>query len=200
MAQSAILSSIRLLSDNKSAIRAIAKSFYKEYTDLIHKTFYAIWCDEPNDSDDEDSAAAAADGDGDEDELRRHRNLMSKMRVRRKMCIAAASRRTDLLVIITALQACTKINGSNLYTVHCGSAHILVNVYTDVTSTAVIASTSVFPEPGDKLDDEDLVNLAESIIKNAYFMPSSLKDAVHQRNPEVVMVSNSECSYPMFLA
>ena len=167
MAQALIASMAR----NNDAVQAM----YNEYDDLIMSTFL----DGLDGADDYDHySTTMAD-----------RNKMLEMRVRRKMREAAASRRTELLTIITSLQALAVIPGSNLYVVDCGALaiHIVVHVHD------AIATTRVFPEPGNKLKDGDLATLAETFFANGELWFKCVFDAVRQRNPEATHVANRGC-------
>ena len=149
-------------------------ALYNEYDDLIHSTFLE-----------------GIDGDGNED-------TMIDLIVRRNMCKAVASRRTELLATITALQALAVIPGSNLYLVDCGSDHLGPNGFRDpaVASHILvhvhggIANTRAFVEPGNKLEDGDLATLAETVFRNGEWWFNSVFDAVRQRNPEATHATN----------
>jgi hypothetical protein len=118
--------------------------------------------------------------------------------VRRNMCEAVASRRTELLASITTLQALAVIPGSNLYVVDCGSDHRCPNGLRDPATASHIlvhvhggiANTRAFVEPGNKLEDGDLATLAETFFGNGECWFNSVFDAVRQRNPEATLVTN----------
>jgi hypothetical protein len=151
-------------------------ALYNEYDDLIHSTFL-----EGIDGNETRSS------DGNEDTM-----------IYEDMCKAVASRRTELLASITALQALAVIPGSNLYVVDCGSDYLGPNGFRDpaVASHIIvhvhggIANTRAFVEPGNKLEDGDLATLAETVFANGECWFNSVFDAVRQRNPEATLVTN----------
>jgi hypothetical protein len=161
------------------ATKAIATTLFNEYTDLIRSTFldiWAYWC--------EDFADDAEE------------------RMRRNMRKAAASCKTELVAIITALEALAAITGSNMYAVPCEKEHweegnkklrILVNVHSAHGQTS--ASTRPFVQLGNKLGDEDLVALAEEFFMNDSFMCDTLKNAVYKYHPDIATIANLHDSY-----
>ncbi len=156
-------------------------ALYNEYDVLIHNTFLE-----------------GIDGNEDTMIYEDEETSITDLIVRRNMCKAVASRRTELLASITALQALAVIPGSNLYVVDCGSdyrdpsgfrdpavaSHVMVHVH------GGIANTRAFVEPGNKLEDGDLATLAEMVFGNGECWFNSVFDAVRQRNPEATLVTN----------
>ena len=156
-------------------------ALYNEYDDLIMSTFH-------EGIEGNEDYGAYVDDD----------TSIIDIIVRRNMCEAVDSRRTELLASIRALQAIAVIPGSNLYVVDCGSDHLGPDGFQDpaVASHILvhvhggIASTRVFVKPDNKLDDGDLATLAMMFFENEEYWFNSVFDAVCKRNPEATHVIN----------
>jgi hypothetical protein len=158
---------------NQDAIQAM----YNKYEDLIKSTFLKAYQDYDN---------------RDEHKYTTNR-ATTKQRMLRNMCKAATSHRTELVAIITALRALAAIPGSNLYGVQCA----VLNVYILIHVHDRTASTKVFPEPGNKLEDDDLASLAMTFYDSGeLFISHSVYAAVEQRNPDVASINHKGCAYP----
>jgi hypothetical protein len=167
----------------------LALALYNEYEDLIRSTFL--------EGIDGNEGYDVYDNDEDEDDD--NETSITDLIVRRNMCKAVASRRTELLATIRALQALAVIPGSNLYVVDCGSDHLEDPTRALVTHILVhvhggIANTRAFVEPGNKLEDGDLATLiADTVFGNVVCWYNSVFDAVRQRNPEATQVTSRGC-------
>jgi hypothetical protein len=170
----------------------LALALYNEYEDLIRSTFL--------EGIDGNEGYDVYDYDADVN----NETSITDLIVRRNMCKAVASRRTELLATIRALQALAVIPGSNLYVVDCGSDHLDPDGSRDPTRALVshilvhvhggIANTRAFVEPGNKLEDGDLATLiTDTVFGNVECWYNSVFDAVRQRNPEATQVTSRGC-------